>query len=66
MIQEILLAEKESEVGLPRMVGGVGGVEGHRNSFPDLDLADDDGIGSSEGVGAGGGRCRRHGGEKGG
>ena len=55
MIQKILLTEEKREVGLPGVVGGVGGVEGHGDAIPDANLADGGRIGAGEGVGPGGG-----------
>jgi hypothetical protein len=44
VIQEILLSEEKREVGHPGVVGGGGGVEGHGDAVPDVDVADDSGM----------------------
>ena len=61
MIHEVVLAEEQREVRLPREVRGVGGVEDHGDACVDVDVADLSRV-DGEGVGVGGG-VGRHGGE---
>ncbi|EMS51122.1 Alpha-L-arabinofuranosidase 1 [Triticum urartu] len=55
MIHEIVLAEEERKIRLPREVRGVGGIEDYGDAFMDVDVADVGGVWPSEGVGVGGG-----------
>lgn len=54
VIHQIVLAEEEREIGLPRVVRGVGCVEDHGNAVMDVDIADVSGIRTSERVGGAG------------
>ena len=60
VVHEIVLAEEQREVRLPREVRGVGGVEDDGDTCADVDVADLGGV-DGEGVGVGGG-VGRHGG----
>ena len=55
MIHEIVLAEGQRKVRIPREVRGVSGIEDDRDAFVDVDVADVSGVRPDEGVEVGGG-----------